>query len=200
MHNKTMTELAAALRSGACSSVELTRHYLERIERLNPVLNTFITIAAEPALIAAARADQVIAAGAAGPLTGIPIAHKDIFCTQGLRTSCGSRMLDNFIAALRRHRGGASGRRRRRGARQDQHGRVRHGLVQRDELVRPGQEPLGPNPRPRRVLRRLRRGRRRAPVRRRHRHRYRRLHPPARGTVRHHRASNRPTGAVRAGA
>ena len=98
MHDKTLAQLAAELRAGSCSSVELTRHYLERIERFNPDLNAFITIAAESALAAARQADQALAAGAAGPLTGIPIAHKDIFCTQGLRTSCGSRMLDNFIA------------------------------------------------------------------------------------------------------
>ena len=98
MHDKTLAQLAAELRAGSCSSVELTRHYLERIERFNPDLNAFITIAAESALAAARQADQALAAGAAEPLTGIPIAHKDIFCTQGLRTSCGSRMLDNFIA------------------------------------------------------------------------------------------------------
>jgi aspartyl-tRNA(Asn)/glutamyl-tRNA(Gln) amidotransferase subunit A len=86
------------LRAGSYSSVELTRYYLERIERFNPDLNAFITIAAESALAAARQADQSLAAGTAGPLSGIPIAHKDIFCTQGLRTSCGSRMLDNFIA------------------------------------------------------------------------------------------------------
>jgi aspartyl-tRNA(Asn)/glutamyl-tRNA(Gln) amidotransferase subunit A len=98
MHDKTLAQLAAELRAGSCSSVELTRHYLERIERFNPDLNAFITIAAESALAAARQADQALAAGTAGPLTGIPIAHKDIFCTQGQRTSCGSRMLDNFIA------------------------------------------------------------------------------------------------------
>jgi aspartyl-tRNA(Asn)/glutamyl-tRNA(Gln) amidotransferase subunit A len=98
MHDKTLTQLATDLRAGSYSSVELTRYYLERIERFNPDLNAFITIAAESALATARQADQALAAGAAGPLTGIPIAHKDIFCTQGLRTSCGSRMLDNFIA------------------------------------------------------------------------------------------------------
>ncbi len=98
MHDKTITELGADLRSGACSSVELTRHFLARIERLDPTLNSFVTVAPERALADAARADESIRRGEAGPLTGIPIAHKDIYCTQGLRTSCGSRMLDNFIA------------------------------------------------------------------------------------------------------
>ena len=98
MHDKGISELAAGLRAGDISSVELTRHFLERIDRLNPGLNAFITVAAESALAAAEQADRAIAAGSAGPLTGIPIAHKDIFCTAGLRTSCGSRMLDAFVA------------------------------------------------------------------------------------------------------
>ena len=98
MHKKTIAELDRGLRQGDYSSVELTRHYLERIERHNPRLNAFITIDADRALAAADRADSLRRLGQAGPLTGIPIAHKDIFCTQGLKTSCGSRMLDAFIA------------------------------------------------------------------------------------------------------
>jgi len=98
MHAKSIAELAAGLRERAFSSRELTQHYLERIARLDPRLNSYITVAAEQALAAADAADARIAAGDAGPLTGIPIAHKDIFCTDGVRTSCGSRMLDNFIA------------------------------------------------------------------------------------------------------
>ena len=98
MHDRTMGELRKDLDSGAYSSAELTRHFLDRIARLDPRLNSFVTVAAEQALAAAQRADEAIAAGTAGPLTGIPIAHKDIYCTQGLRTSCGSRMLENFIA------------------------------------------------------------------------------------------------------
>ena len=98
MQNKSIAQMAADLRLRTYSSVELTRHYLERIARLDPALNSFITVAAESALAAAERADQTLRSGEAGPLTGIPIAHKDIFCTQGLKTSCGSRMLDNFVA------------------------------------------------------------------------------------------------------
>jgi aspartyl-tRNA(Asn)/glutamyl-tRNA(Gln) amidotransferase subunit A len=98
MQNKSIAQLAADLRLRIYSSVELTKHYLERIKRLDPLLNSFITVAADSALAAAARADHAIKSGDAGPLTGIPIAHKDIFCTQGIRTSCGSRMLDNFTA------------------------------------------------------------------------------------------------------
>ena len=98
MQNKSIAQMAADLRLRTYSSVELTQHYLERIARLDPRLNSFITVAAESALAAAERADRALKSGEAGPLTGIPIAHKDIFCTQGLRTSCGSRMLDNFVA------------------------------------------------------------------------------------------------------
>ncbi len=98
MHEKGIAELRRDLDARAYSSVELTHHFLDRIERLDPRLNSFVTLAAEQALAGAERADLAIAAGTGGPLTGIPIAHKDIFCTQGLRTSCGSRMLDNFIA------------------------------------------------------------------------------------------------------
>ena len=98
MHNKTLTELAADLRAGAYTSVELTQHFLDRIAKYDGELNSFITVTPEQALAEAAAADAQIAAGTAGPLTGIPMAHKDIFCTDGVKTSCGSKMLDNFIA------------------------------------------------------------------------------------------------------
>lgn len=98
MYHKTIAQLSAALAAGACSSEELTRAFLERIERFNPQLNAFITVTAESALAQARAADQRRQRGEAGPLTGVPIAHKDIFCTDGVRTSCGSRMLDPFVA------------------------------------------------------------------------------------------------------
>ncbi len=98
MHTLTIAELSAGLRARRFSSVELTRTLLERIERLNGGLNAFLTVTAEQALAAARHADQELQAGRGGPLTGVPIAHKDIFCTQGIRTSCGSRMLDNFVS------------------------------------------------------------------------------------------------------
>jgi len=94
----TVAELASGLARGDYSSVELTRHYLARIERFDPDLNSFITVCADQALAEAAAADQRRAAGHAGPVTGVPYANKDLFCTEGVRTSCGSRMLDNFIA------------------------------------------------------------------------------------------------------
>jgi len=97
-HHQTLAELSAGLKARRFSSVELTRHFLARIERLNAELNALITVTGEQALAAAARADQQLAAGNAGPLTGLPIVHKDIFCTDGVLTTCGSRMLSNFVA------------------------------------------------------------------------------------------------------
>jgi aspartyl-tRNA(Asn)/glutamyl-tRNA(Gln) amidotransferase subunit A len=96
--SKTVAELAAGLRAQEFSSVELAKLYLDRIEANQGALNAFISVTREQALAAAAEADRAIAAGRAGPLTGIPIAHKDIFCTLGVRTTCGSRMLENFVS------------------------------------------------------------------------------------------------------
>ena len=98
MHDKTLTELAKALDSGELSSRELTDHYLQRIEQADASLNSFITVTAEQAQAQADAADKARAKGNAGWLTGLPLALKDIFCTQGVKTSCGSRMLDNFTA------------------------------------------------------------------------------------------------------
>lgn len=98
MHTKTLRELSLELSQRRISSVELTTAYLNRIERFEPQLNSFITLTPEHALAAAAAADASIQAGTAGPLTGIPIVQKDIFCTKDIKTSCGSKMLDNFIS------------------------------------------------------------------------------------------------------
>ena len=97
MHNKTLTELAAGLRSQEFSSVELTQAFLARIKQ-HQSLNSFITVTEEFALQQAQQADQRLANGDSTLLTGIPIAQKDIFCTKGVKTTCGSKMLDNFIA------------------------------------------------------------------------------------------------------
>lgn len=97
---RSLEELAAGLAAGEFSSEELTRHFLARIEALNPGLNAYVTVTEEEALEEARRADRARAAGeAAGPLAGIPIAHKDIFCTRGTLTTCSSRMLSNHVAA-----------------------------------------------------------------------------------------------------
>ncbi|BAW79926.1 glutamyl-tRNA(Gln) amidotransferase subunit A [Candidatus Nitrosoglobus terrae] len=98
MHHKSLTELANALRSGEFSSEELTQHYLQRIKQYDKHLNSFITVSSEEALKQAKAADAMLQSGKGGPITGIPIAHKDIFCTAGIKTSCGSKMLDNFTA------------------------------------------------------------------------------------------------------
>jgi aspartyl-tRNA(Asn)/glutamyl-tRNA(Gln) amidotransferase subunit A len=97
MHNKTIAELAKDLQSGEFSSQELTRHYLQRITN-NKSLNCYISVLDEQALQAAAGADNKIARGDGGALTGIPIAQKDIFCSKGVKTSCGSKMLENFVS------------------------------------------------------------------------------------------------------
>jgi aspartyl-tRNA(Asn)/glutamyl-tRNA(Gln) amidotransferase subunit A len=97
MHNLSIAELVTGLQSKAFSSVELTQHFLDRIAELNPGYNAVITVTADQALQAAAAADKRLAEGDAPALCGVPLLHKDIFCTQGVRTSCGSKMLDNFV-------------------------------------------------------------------------------------------------------
>jgi aspartyl-tRNA(Asn)/glutamyl-tRNA(Gln) amidotransferase subunit A len=97
-HAQSVRELAAGLRARAFSSRELTAHFLKRIEAHDGKLNSFVTVCADAALEQADAADARLAKGEGGPLTGIPLAQKDIFCTQGVKTACGSRMLDKFIA------------------------------------------------------------------------------------------------------
>jgi aspartyl-tRNA(Asn)/glutamyl-tRNA(Gln) amidotransferase subunit A len=103
MLNSSLLQLGDALRAGKISSVELTQLYLDRIAALNPVLNAYITTSAETSLEQARAADALLASGQAQPLTGIPIAQKDIFCAKGWRTTCGSKMLENFIAPYDAH-------------------------------------------------------------------------------------------------
>jgi aspartyl-tRNA(Asn)/glutamyl-tRNA(Gln) amidotransferase subunit A len=96
--SKTIAELAKDLQAKKISSVELTQDFLARIQRFDKELNSFITVTAEHALADARAADARLAKGDANPMTGIPLAQKDIFCTLGVKTSCGSKMLDNFIS------------------------------------------------------------------------------------------------------
>ena len=98
LHRQTVTQLAAGLRARRFSSVELVDTCLARIAAHQGALNAFITVTREQALAEAAQADRLLASGDGGALTGVPIAHKDLFCTQGVRTSCGSRMLENFVS------------------------------------------------------------------------------------------------------
>ena len=102
MLNSTVTELSAALAARKISSVELARLCLERIRACRE-LNAFITVDEAGALERAKRADARRAQGSVGPLTGVPFAYKDIYCTQGLRTTCGSRMLENFVSPYDAH-------------------------------------------------------------------------------------------------
>ena len=98
MIEKTAAELSKDLDNGEVSSVELTRSYLDRIKKYNEELNAYITVCEESALAQAKAADEKRANNDSSPLLGVPLAHKDIFCTNGVTTTCGSRMLHNFIA------------------------------------------------------------------------------------------------------
>jgi aspartyl-tRNA(Asn)/glutamyl-tRNA(Gln) amidotransferase subunit A len=103
MLNASLAQLGAALRARKLSSVELTQLYLDRIARLNADLNAYITVNPEVSLAQARAADARLAAGNAAPLTGIPLAQKDIFCAQGWLTTCGSKMLSNFVSPYDAH-------------------------------------------------------------------------------------------------
>lgn len=103
LHTKTLAELSRGLDAGEFTSVELTQHFLDRISTFDGELNSFITVTPERALAQAKEADAIRAAGNAGPLTGIPLAQKDIFCTKGVKTTAASKMLDNFVAPYDAH-------------------------------------------------------------------------------------------------
>ncbi|MEZ5500291.1 MAG: Asp-tRNA(Asn)/Glu-tRNA(Gln) amidotransferase subunit GatA [Steroidobacteraceae bacterium] len=98
LHLRTLAELRRGLLAREYSALELAQAYLARIEAAQPTLNAFITVTGESALAAARAADQQLLRGESGALTGLPLAHKDIFCTDGVLTSCGSRMLANFVS------------------------------------------------------------------------------------------------------
>lgn len=103
MLNSSLQQLGSALRAKTISSVELTQLYLDRIAALNPSLNAYITVNPETSLAQARAADALLSSGKAQALTGIPVAQKDIFCAKGWRTTCGSKMLENFIAPYDAH-------------------------------------------------------------------------------------------------
>ncbi|MDG1938950.1 MAG: Asp-tRNA(Asn)/Glu-tRNA(Gln) amidotransferase subunit GatA [Pseudomonadales bacterium] len=97
LHELTLAEIQSLLQQKQLSSREITQHYLDRIAQQNSTYNCYISVDDQGALSAADAADAAIAGGANGALLGVPFAHKDIFCTQGIKTTCGSKMLDNFI-------------------------------------------------------------------------------------------------------
>jgi aspartyl-tRNA(Asn)/glutamyl-tRNA(Gln) amidotransferase subunit A len=103
MFNSSLKQLSALLAQKKISSAELTQSYLDRVMQRNPELNAFLTVDAEKSLTQARAADAQIAAGRAQPLTGIPVAHKDIFCAAGWPTTCGSKMLANFVSPYDAH-------------------------------------------------------------------------------------------------
>jgi aspartyl-tRNA(Asn)/glutamyl-tRNA(Gln) amidotransferase subunit A len=98
LHLLSLTQIAAGLEAGDFSSVDVTKSLLARINGSGETLNAFITVTAEQALASAASADAARAAGNGGTLNGLPLVHKDIFCTRDVRTTCGSRMLENFVS------------------------------------------------------------------------------------------------------
>ena len=98
LHNRTLAELRTGLESREFSAVEVVEALLARIDTHDASLNALLTVTAEPALESARQADDRIGKGQARPLEGLPIVHKDIFCTRGVRTTCGSRMLDGFVS------------------------------------------------------------------------------------------------------
>ena len=98
MIHASLKELSQALAAKKISSVELSTLFLDRIERMNPDINAFVTVDRDKTLAMARAADARIAAGTAGSLTGIPVAQKDIFCAEGWTTTCGSKMLANFVS------------------------------------------------------------------------------------------------------
>ena len=103
MLNLTVKQLAADLAARRVSSVEVTQYFIKRINALGKALNAFISVDEEQSLASARAADQLLAAGRGGPLTGIPLAHKDIFCAKGWLTTCGSKILSNFVAPYDAH-------------------------------------------------------------------------------------------------
>ncbi len=192
--------VAAAVGGRTRSAVEVAREALDRIERLNPRLGSFLEVSSERALSEAAAVDARVAAGERLPLAGVPLAIKDNIWVDGRLATCASRILGSF-----RPPGGRDGRRapppgRRRLRRQDEPGRVRHGLFDGEQRPAIDAKPLGPGAHPRRLFRRERLGRRGADGPRSARVRYRRLDPPARRVLRGGRneALLRPGLAIRA--
>src|SRR5690606_11552523 len=98
LHRLSIRELSEGLAGSKFSSRELTEHYLKRIEKIDAQVQSYVTVTPEQALAQADAADALRKSGMVNVLTGVPVAHKDIFCTQGIKTTAGSKILDNFIS------------------------------------------------------------------------------------------------------
>ena len=184
----TAAELSAALSKGEVSATEVTRAHLDRIAAVDDRVHAFLHVAADKALAQAGEIDAERRQGTIrSPLAGVPVAVKDVFTTTGMPTTCGSRILEGWHPPYDATDHAAAQAGRRDHSRQDQHGRVRHGLVHRELRVRAQPQPVGPGQDPGRLVRRVRGrggGLRGAAG---HRHRHRRLDPPARRGLRHRR-------------
>ena len=141
------------------TSRQLTEAVLGRIREVDGRVKAYVTVTEDLALQQADAADARIARGEAAPLTGVPVCVKDVMCTKGVRTTCSSRMLENFVPPYDATVVERLSRRRRGHRRQDEHGRVRDGLLDRELRLLPHAQSLGPDPRARRLLRRLGGGR-----------------------------------------
>ena len=184
----TAADLSAALASKDVSATEVAQAHLDRIAAVDGRVHAFLHVAVEEALAAAERVDEQRAAGVQlGPLAGVPVALKDVFTTTDMPTTAGLPDHRKVAAAVRRDDHQPPAPRRGHHPRQDQHGRVRHGLLDRELRVRPDPQPVGPVPGARRVVGWL--GRVGGCVRGAagHRHGHRRVDPPARSGLRHYR-------------
>ena len=201
---RSAVELAEAMAAGETTSVAITQAFLDRIAEVDETpdgrgVHAFLHVDPEGALAAARASDERRAAGRlASPLDGVPVAVKDVFATEGLPTTCGSRILEGWVPP---YDATVVRRLRQAGAPdpgQDQHGRVRDGLLHRALGLRPHAQPVGPRPHPRRLRWRLggSGGGLRGPAGRRHRHR--RLDPAAGCGDRHRGRQARPTAGSRA--
>ena len=195
----TIAEIRDGLAAPALLRRRTDRRPISARWRRRAQLNAYIVETPDKALAMAAASDERIAKGEARPLEGVPLGIKDLFCTEGVHSQAAQPRARRLPAALRIDRDRQSVGRRRGDAGQAQHGRVRHGLVQRDFLLRPGGQPVAVDgleraAGARRLVRRLGGGRCGAPLRRRHGDRHRRLDPPARRVHRHgrHQADLRP--------
>ncbi len=159
--------------------MELTRFYLDRIKKYDGLTGCYLRLTEETALVKAAEADKRIREGTDGELTGIPFGMKDILCTKGVETTCASQDPQRFRSALRRDGHKEVGRERLRPPRQDQHGRICHGLLHGELLLSGHEEPVGPGPHTRRIERGFRGGGGSRSLRGDPGDRYRRLHQAA---------------------